>query len=118
MLKIRKEQMDVMSNYMLRHFEKRMFKHLRQDFPKELQEHNIKEQDLEPLVKRGITEAEKYGLVNEGDVQLYLECTAILGPEFDRDKKLPWAGKILSRNDIDGPEKMAQISEYLIFGLG
>jgi hypothetical protein len=117
MLKIRKEQMDALGAYMLRQFEKRMVKHLRKDFPKELQEHNIKKQDLEQMVRRGIADAKNYGVEYEDDLKLYVECMLLLSPNFDQDERFPWAKQILTREDVDGDIKMSEINEYLIFGM-
>jgi hypothetical protein len=115
MLKIRKEQMAVMSDYMLWRFKDRTVKHLRKTYPKEL--HEIPEGELEAMIETGIERAKKYDVINEGDIKLYIECMVILSSEFDCDEKFPWAGDILGRKDITGQVKMAEISEYLVFGL-
>jgi len=115
MLHIRPEQMDALSDYMLWRFKGRMVTHLRKTHSKKLQK--VPDGELKAMVETGIERAKKYDVINEGDVQLFIECMVILGPGFDCDKNFPWAGDILSRKDIDGQVKMAQISEYLIFSI-
>ena len=95
-----------------------MVHHLRDDFTKQRAIHGIEERDLEPLIVRGIDDAKRYGVVHKADVEFYLECLAMLGPGFDRDKEIPWAGEILGRNDLDGSAKMEEIRQHIIYVLG
>jgi hypothetical protein len=114
---IRDEQVAVFTRRLESQFARRMANHLRATFPKEVEKLGINDQGLEQLALRGLADARKYGVVNEGDVQRYLECMVILGPEFDTDERIPWAAQALRRTDLDGEAKMDQIDEYLIFDL-
>jgi hypothetical protein len=116
--RIRKEQLDAFSRELESRFVLRLVRHLREDLPGEVAAQGLQEQDLEPLVMRGVEDAKRYGVVNEGDLRRYIECLAVLGPRFDTDGKFPWAGEALRRTDIDGEAKMDAIDEHLIFGVG
>jgi hypothetical protein len=113
MLVIRQEQMEVLGRYMLRQFEARMVLHLRATFPEPLR--GMSESDLRDMIRDGIDKAAQYDVTTEGDVQRYLECMVLLGPNYDRDGELPWAGEILRRKDMDGQAKMDAIDEYSVF---
>ena len=114
MLHIRKGQMELLKQNELRKFVERVMSHLRNDFTEDVKE--MSDEQLREFVETGIKTSKKYDVVNERDIQLYLDCMVIINPEFDRDSKVPWAQKILNKKDIDGRAKMAQISEYLVFG--
>ena len=118
MLQIRRSQMEAFSKQMEDAFVKRMVRHLRADFPEELTAHDLQETDLDRFARRGVNDARGYGVVNEKDVQLYIECMVLLCPDFDRSDRFPWAGETLKREDLDGEQKMDQINEHLAFGLG
>lgn len=96
-------------------FVQRMVVHLRTNFPDERVALGLADEDLEPLAKEGVAKARGYGIMNETDLQLYLECMLMLSPAFDEDRS--WAGDILARADIAGNRKMGRISDYLAFGL-
>jgi len=114
-MKIREEQKLAFIQSLEDSFVKKMIKYLKDYFPKHIKMRNLQEEDLEPLVREGMTEAEKYGLFSEGQIQRYLEYKVILGPKFDQDERYPWAGEILRREDLDGEEKVDQISGNLLF---
>jgi len=116
-MRIRKEQMEAFSQRQEEAFIDRMVKHLAEDFPEERSARRIPESDLERLVRRGMEDAQRYGVVDEADVKLYLECMVILGPGFDEDPKIPWARDILKDENRDGNAKMDEIHEHLLFGM-
>ena len=89
--------------------------HLRARHAEALEKHGIKDDALEKFVRATMAEAEKHGVVNEPDIRFYCECKLILGPKFDRASDTAWAGEILSRNDIDGAQKMNEIEEHMLF---
>lgn len=115
MLKIRKEQMDVMSDYMLIQFEDRMVLHLRSTFPEQTKD--TIELDLRAMIEAGIEKADKYDVTDESDVERYLECMVLYGPNFDADSRTSWAGEILRDERLIGTEKMNKINDYELFML-
>ena len=114
---IRKQQMDAFEDEMLARFMARMATHPRVTFPQELASLGLlTDEDVLDLIRRGLEAAQQYGVTNEGDVERYVECMVILGPQFDSEERFPWAKEILDRQNIDGESKMDRIDEYLIFG--
>lgn len=112
-LRVRPEQWSALAAGLNEAFVRRMVGHLRDDFKAELRQHRIPETALEPLVRRGMTEAETYGIVNADHVELYIEFMAILGPGFDHDPRYERFGAILRRRDLQGGVKVEAICERL-----
>jgi len=113
MLKIRKEQNDELSDYMLQQFENRMVVHLRDEYPEETQ--LISEEQLRTLIKAGIRKAETYGIELENDVQEFIEFMVVYGSDFDTNSKFHWAREILDDPDLDGSDKMDEITQQEAF---
>ncbi|HYO73798.1 MAG TPA: hypothetical protein VEU33_47805 [Archangium sp.] len=90
--------------------------HLRERFATEWKTLGLREQELKSLVLLGIDQARSFGVVSEPDVRLYIECMVLFHPDFARDPRLTWAGKVLGRKDLSGTEKMEQIHNHLVFG--
>ena len=109
-MKLRDGQMDDMARARKDAFVERMAAHLGENFPDQMKKNNLTTKDLDPLIRRGMEEAPKYGVENEGDVERYVECMVILGPDFDRAAQHKWAGDILRRQDISGEDKIDEIS--------
>ena len=115
MFVIRKQQVQALSAGRMDAFVGRLVRHLRDDFPQYLRAHALPEENLEPMVRTGLKEAEQYGVIYESDVERYIECMAMLGPAFPRDSTFPWAGETLRRHDLDGRAKMDLISDHVAF---
>ena len=108
MLMIRKEQMNVFGDYMLRKFKDRMERHLRSTFPKRAGDMTVSA--LLALIDDGIEKAAGYDIILEDDVRTFLEYMMSYSPDFDSSHKTPWAGEILSQ-DIPGPIKMVHLKK-------
>jgi hypothetical protein len=104
MLKIRKEQMDVLEKYMIDVFNSRMVSHLRNTYPEETSA--IPDEELTALVKSGSEKAESYGIVEDDDIQGFLGCMLIHGSDFDTDSAHPQVQEILGDTRLDGEEKI------------
>lgn len=113
MLKIRKTQMDSLSEAMLKQFEDRMVIHLRSACPE--QTHDIPEPELRVTIRQGIDSAAQYNITSEVDIRRYLECVVVYGPDFDTNPKTAWAGHILNNKQLSGTEKMNRVDEYALF---
>ena len=109
MLTIRKEQMQVLGEYMLQMFKNRMIRHLREAFLVQLEK--ITDEELCALVDTGIEKAEYYGIKAEDDVQNFLEFMVSYSPDFDTNPETSWAGSILSRKDLEGSSKMIHLKK-------
>ena len=117
MLTIRKQQIEAMERIPLEDFIDRMVNHLQEDFSVEIKDKDIQKKELRPLVSEAIDIAEHYGIIYESDLRLFIECIALLGPNFDRTNKFPKVNDILNRLDLNGEKKMDKISEFLTFEL-
>ena len=115
MLTIRPEQMGALAKSLEEAFVARMVAHVRRQFPEEMKQHGLEPEAHEPVVRQAIADARAYGIEFEDDLQSYIECAALLGPEFDRDEAYPWATETLRRTDIDGERKMTEIGQYRVF---
>lgn len=116
-MKIRPEQMKSLSQSHEEGFIARMVAYLRENFPKQLEAQRVKEKGLDPMVRQGMADARKYGFEYEDDIRCYLECMVFLGAKFDRDKKYPWAGETLRRDDLDTGQKLESLDEQMLFEL-
>jgi hypothetical protein len=116
MLRIRQEQMEALSETLRARFVRCQVARLRTAFAPELARLGLHDgAALAQTVERTIDMAATYGVHNEQDVELFLDCTMMLGPEFDRDPRLPWASSILQRYDLTGTEKMSLMHDHLLF---
>lgn len=109
-MKLRREQEDALALSRISDFTDRMVRHLWADLRSYCQRQGLGEEDLDPFVSRGIAGAVEYGLMSEGGIQQYLDCMAILGPDFDRDKEHAWAGEILRNPDMPASEKIQSLA--------
>lgn len=69
--------------------------------------------DLEGAVRAAVGRAEGYGISREDDLERFLRLMAVLGPTFDDDDALPWAGEILRRRVIKAPRRLAALKKAL-----
>jgi hypothetical protein len=86
---------------------------LRIAFPKEME--LIDDQSLLLRIDGAVERAANYGVVLEPDLELFLDCTFMMSPEFDTDRRFRWANDILNRPDLDGTDKMSMIHDHLLF---
>lgn len=113
---LRDEQVKAFAEARKEAYIQRMVRHLRDDLGYEREKRKIADEDIEDLVRKGIDKAAGYQVVCEDDVEMYLDCMVLLGPDFDRDRSLGWAGEILRDETLDGEAKMAQIEQQMLFG--
>jgi hypothetical protein len=59
------------------------------------------------LIQYGIKRAASYGIQLENDVRKYIEVMLLLGPDFDKDPKYPWATSILTDKNLTDPKVKA-----------
>lgn len=111
MLKIRKKQTRLFDEIALETFENDMFRHLKINFAREVNEKN--DQEIVDLIRSGILQAEKYEVITVTDVRRYLECMVMLRPDFDKSAQTAWAGEILNQPETSGTRKMDLIEENL-----
>lgn len=117
MLVIRKAQIDALLKSQEDAFVKRMAEHLKKNFEKEVLKLGIQADDLNLVIRKGLYNAYQYNIIYQRDLILYTECLAILGLDFDKSMRYPIVSEILNKKDLDGTEKMDNISEFLTFEL-
>jgi hypothetical protein len=93
MLVIRKEQVDILKEGMLKEFEDEMVEHLAQFSPPLYKV--LKEDQTREAVRFGFKQSERYGFTLRGPIRLYLEMMLLFGSHFDSDPQYPWAREIL-----------------------
>ena len=116
MLRFRKEQMDVLSEYMRHSFEKRMVEHIAEEFPdkyRKMQDPERGDAKVHELVREGMGKAEGYGLTSERDVALFIDVMVRVSPDFDQRPDMDWACEILKSDSVPPDGKLDAIHEEL-----
>ena len=111
MLIIRAEQMRALSDAMQHRFESSMLRYFRSAYARRLA--HVSDTDLSALVRRGIEESGRYGVVTTTDVARYIGTWSSIGPDFDRSQ--PWASEVLRSTQMTGTQKMDRIDDYDLF---
>lgn len=101
-LTMRQAQMDAFSHVEVQKFHDWMCAHLTQFFPGQAKA--LGDAQLRELIRHGILRAAEYGITKERDVCKYIDLMIVLGRDFDQDKRLTWAGKILSTKEESRPK--------------
>ena len=109
MLVIREQQLEVLSRAMRRHFEDLAVAHLQSALPDRCEAMGAAA--VRASVMKAMQAARMYGLVEEYDILRYLNLMYVLGLEFDRDSRFPWAADILSDSQLQGRTKMDLLME-------
>lgn len=94
MLTIRQEQIKIFSQLEVEKFEEWMLIHFREFFPAQCRAAH--ESQLRQIIRSGIEGAAAYQITVRRDVCKYIDLMIVFGRDFDTDKRLPWAGKILA----------------------
>jgi hypothetical protein len=103
MLRIRREQQEVLGAAQVADFERRAAVHLKSFFPEACDE--LGDAALRELIRYGIVRAASYAVEAEREVTLYLDVMMTIGHDFDRDAALPWAYEILVDPELPEPER-------------
>jgi len=107
-VKLRKEQIEAFSAAARKDFENRMVVHLREFFPKKCQ--TLGEVGIREKVRYGIKRAGSYEITAERDVCKYIDVMFAYGWDFDKDRKIRWAGEILNdRESVDSSAKAGRL---------
>ena len=113
MLVIRREQIDVLSAYMLDGFVSRMAIRLRADYARETEKMN--DEDLRKFIKANIERANAFSVRADDNLASFLELATLCGADFFEMPGYEWAKTILEDDMIAETEKMNRINEYQIF---
>jgi len=115
MIQFREEQLPQLEAGVEDAFVWEQVRRLKKDFPDDLARNGVKDGDLESVVRNGIESARKHEFERRPLMTFYLDCTAILGPNFDANPKHPWAGEILRRKDLIVESKADLLDQNLVF---
>lgn len=115
MFQLRAEHNEAFQQSQLDRFVARQTLRLQGSFPEELEQASLAVEALNDFIRQAIEAAASYGVTREQDVELYLDLTLLLGPDFDRDAQYPWAGETLRRTDLSGTAKADLLHDYLVF---
>lgn len=100
MLTIRQEQLAVFSQAEVQKFEDWVLVHLKKFFPGECAAAG--DQRLREMIQHGITRSSAYRITSRRDVAKYVDLMIVFGRDFDVDRRLPWAARILRRKTDSG----------------
>ncbi|MGH9903690.1 MAG: hypothetical protein ACRD68_17925 [Pyrinomonadaceae bacterium] len=113
MLVIRKEQIEVLREHRLKQFEDRVAAHLRELFPEETA--GMDDERLRLYVRGGVVRAEKYDIIEEDNVEKYLEFMMVYGQDFDVEEETRWAREILNNSLLNSFEKIDELEMHAAF---
>ena len=101
MLIIRKEQMAVLEEAVLRDLEDRMMVHIQRFYPQQCTA--LGDDGIAETIRHGIERAKSYGIVDERDVCKYIDLMIFFGRDLDTSPETPWAGRILNEESLTDP---------------
>lgn len=95
----------------------RLGQRLRERFPQLIEKHGLDQARIDLVCQRVVDVAAGYGIRDEQDVAGFFDCVMLLGPDFVRDPRMPWAQATLARPDLSGAQKVALLHDHVVFGL-
>ena len=108
LFEMRREVIQALSEDSDRSFERRLVADLETQFPSAAR---MPQPELLAAVRRQISKAKSYGLVNEKDVGTYVVCAYLLGEDFDM--RFPAARQTLISSVLDSPEKAEWLKNWI-----
>lgn len=109
MLLLRRAQVEVFREQLLKRFEDDVLAHVRELFPVRCKA--LGDDGTRALIRHGIDRSRGYGIELEKDVCKYVDLCFYFGREFDVEQ--PWARPIL-RSDASGPDRMRALFEVAV----
>jgi hypothetical protein len=109
MLKIRREQVQVLEEHVFRQV---ATGHLRKHFPEACAE--LGDEALARWVDRGIAGARRHGIHGFYDIVRYLNVAICFTPDFDVHPATPWAGEILRNDELSVEDKLEQLEGWTL----
>ena len=113
-LLIRQAQLNAFAQAERLKFEDWMVAHLTKFFPKQCE--SAGEAGLRDTIQYGIRRAAAHGITTRRDTCKYIDLMIVFGPDFDTDRRLGWAGKILRQRAGSGvkmPSLLAAAKRHL-----
>lgn len=113
-MKIRSEQMEMLSNIARDEFVSDLSARIEHNLSHFLEHYGIANEDVNQVVLDGIAKAKTYGIERRGDVTRFVEAMIILGVDFDENEDHVFVSGVLRREDLDADEKIEQLSGYIL----
>ena len=111
MLRIRKEQMDLLDAHMMRKYEQRVVQKIKRTFPKWYEQEG--EEKTRLLVQAGVRKAEGYGITEDDDVERFILLLVPYGLAFEKKPERLECRAILEDQDLPADAKVAMVREEL-----
>lgn len=102
LLTVRTAQMAAFSQSEVQKFEDWMCSHLRKFFQRQCEA--LSEPQLRDLIQYGIKRAAGHKITSKRDVCKFIDLMAVFGRDLHTDRRLPWAGEILSGKEEARPK--------------
>ena len=99
MLRIRPEQLAVLSQGQIEKLEDWILAHVQKFFPKQFEARG--EEKIKKTIQYGIQRSASYGITSKRDVCKYVDLAVVFGDDFDQES--PWASAILGNEALKGP---------------
>ena len=109
MLLIRQAHKDEFGKVARQKFECRALAHCKRVFPADCEK--LGEPAVRRRITRGVDAADGHGVRKEYDVVRFIDLMFVLAEDFDKNRRYPWAGRILA-DEVMGPTtKMDKLYE-------
>ena len=116
MLKIRKEQMEVLKGPLIHPLILDLMDYVRQYFPEENTQKPDKE--LYDRLARTVCKAEKYGIRIEKDLYKFVNIAMLFNPDFDEQEETAWTVAFLTDRAVSSPtQRLNRLYEEVIYRL-
>jgi hypothetical protein len=104
---IRKEQMALFEARLGQRFRNHVRKHVKEEFPEQIK--GMTDPAIDQRISDGIERARLYDVTTERDITLFIDLVFMLGLNFELDRKMAWAKKILGDHSMEGAAKLKAI---------
>src|SRR3954466_5305786 len=107
MLIVRKEQMAMFEAHLGQRFRNQVRKHVRQEFPEQTK--GLTDPAIDKRIADATERARLYEIGTERDITLFVDLVFLLGANFEQERKMAWAKKILVDSSMEGAAKMKAV---------
>jgi hypothetical protein len=111
MLRIRKEQMDLLGAHMMRKYEQRVLRKIAQAYPARYRQDG--DEKTLRFVQAGIRKAEQFGISEDNDAERFILILAEHGMDFEQVPHRSRCRLILANNKMSGHTKAVLLSREL-----
>jgi len=101
--------MDVFSDFLMSDFIHSTLVRIRKKYP--AQTNQKLDDELNQIIRKGISKAESYGIEEHEDTRIYIEYMIFFGEDFDTNPETSWARKVLKIRNLNGHEKINRMLE-------